>query len=61
MGRNLALVRWVLLVVLAATRHGAVSPCAGEFPGAEPLRTAIRDLTATFHARYPRGGEFWPA
>jgi hypothetical protein len=59
MSRNRALIRWCLWIALVATGHAAASNLrAGEFPGAEPLRTAIRDLVATFPTGYPRGGEF---
>jgi hypothetical protein len=50
---------WLVFVAAAILEASAVSSLwAGEFPGAEPLRAAIRDLAAAFPARYPRGQEF---
>ena len=51
--------RWVLTAALAAVWPLIVSRLwAGEFSDREPLRAAIRDLVATFPARYSRGKEF---
>jgi hypothetical protein len=56
---NRLVVRWVLMVALVIVWPSTVSSLlAGEFPHTEPLRAAIRNLVATFQARYPRGKEF---